>query len=318
MIVSHLDEIMKPTTPLPQGLSHPAHRAEFHSAQNFKLNGSERQNIKKRFGRAYTEPVLHALDIAMRRGAYTREEHELHNLHRLVHGAKHARAYLHRYNDLAGQPDDMLDYLRFFSEASSDYFTRQVDAGDNVSEILKSHFQEIGRSNRNKTIKPVGKIALEMIGCFQRGDWESTDIIDEPIRGLGKRLRANADLGYQELETPGQKQITYRFFKLPILSAEGTHDFGLLTRRRKVADVLTNLGIFKQSHAVVAFKFLEENTQELASEVPFGTIDRNGAAYKIGLQFEDDIRSQQGISVATIPVSAHYLAIAKQSAERPV
>ncbi|HPR09561.1 MAG TPA: hypothetical protein PLT04_03240 [Candidatus Saccharibacteria bacterium] len=297
---------------LPQGLSHPGDRFGFFTAAREELSDIERENIRARYPEEQVGGIIEFLGMGAMRDAARRQSLELENAALLIGNGPHQASYTAAYNELAGNKDTLPEYLGFFSRLTKDFFAREPVSTERT-DIIEEHCQEIGAQLPQSRLRPVTKVALELLGCFQRGDWEGTAIVDDPMRKLREELLADRRYGYKELETPGQKKITYRFEKLPDNKAGEGHAFGLITRRRNVANVLGNIGIFKQSHGLVVIDYLDEKIKQLVDKVGFGVIDKNGAATMVGKQFEADITSEKGASRAIVPTSAHYLMLAKRS-----
>ena len=302
------------THELANGLSHPAHRKKegFLAAATAAFSAEELSNLERRYPADRVGEIVTALELGTIRDATRRQNLELENVGHLIWESSNPDSYAERYNALAGNSSRLLEYIDFFQQASQELFARKASPY-NPPEVIRKHIEDLGLQRPVAAQAEVGKVALELLGCFQRGNWEGTAIIDDPMRKLREELLADPRYGYQELETPGQKKITYRFEKLPDNKAGEGHAFGVITRRRNVANVFGNIGIFKQSHGIVVIDYLDEKTKQLVDKVGFGVIDKNGAATMVGKQFEADITSEKGASRAIVPPSAHYLMLAKRS-----
>ena len=213
------------THELQAGLSHPADRRRFIEAATMPMSPDELTNLERRYPPEMVGEIVIALELNTVKDAIRRQNFELQNAGHLLWESPNAAQYTQKYNDLAGNIGRQLDYIRFFSQVTNDFFAREEIAPP-AREVIQEHIAELGITHPEKSITRVSRLALELLGCFQRGDWEGTASVDDPMRQLREQLIADPRFGYRELETPGQKQITYRFEKLPDNVAGEGHAYG--------------------------------------------------------------------------------------------
>ncbi|MEO6761341.1 MAG: hypothetical protein ABI220_03115 [Candidatus Saccharimonadales bacterium] len=224
------------------------------------------------------------------------------------------------YERFAGNPEKIAEYVCWFGK------------------LALRHFSETPRG------KFSNKIGLELGGKMQGGDWESTSDLDNMVRRLPAQSMTMPQLKGKLLEGEDRLRPSYRFMSMGV---ENSHNpdsfgFGIIRRRRGVADLLVNYGedygtdliikIFKESTGLVVMRELDRDsrvgirqdvlthplanrlfnitTEKEKESVPIAWSNpQNGtpAALMAGKVFEDAIRGEKGKSKDIVPVSAHYV-----------
>lgn len=303
------------THPMPPTISHPADRGGMYSESHSTLNEKQRDNLEMRFGSNFG-PIESALEIASLWDIKERQHKELSTIFHILGYSENPATDAEQYNRLAGDTKNIPQFLQFFSRISERVLSGSVETRPTSGNpILDAHFAQLdlGRKSEepsNGTNSNMGKMALEIAGTIQKGDWDGTSQLDGIFRQLKITLEQMPESQFECLERPGQQRPTYRYHSIPMEDG-GDHDFGLIHRRRKVANAF-GVGIFKQSHGLVVVEHLPRELREQAHRVEYGTVDRNSVAARIGRQFEEEIRAEKGSSRAIVPTSAHYLAITKR------
>lgn len=303
------------THPMPATISHPADRTAMFAETHSTLTEKQRDNLELRFG-SNADSIESALEIATLWDVTERQNKELSTIFHILGYSEDAVADAKQYNELAGDTKNIPQFLQFFSRISERVLSSSVEARPTLGNpIVDAHFAELAlgpnaEAADSQTQAGVGKMALEIAGTIQKGDWDGTSDLDAIFRQLKITLESMSDAQFECLEKPGQQRPTYRYHSIPMEDG-GDHDFGLIHRRRKVANAF-GVGIFKQSHGLVVVEHLSRDLREQAQRVAYGTVERNGIAARIGRQFEEEIRAEKGASLAIVPTSAHYLAITKR------
>lgn len=184
------------------------------------------------------------------------------------------------------------------------------------------------------------KYGLELYGVIQHGDWNATANIDAAIRGLPEQL----EVEYKDAHTltnydkKAKAKLSYRYQPLlhldqhPVricdMEVESPYDFGVVRRRRAVADVAFRglpvvVEVFKESTALVLVDLLPPIEQKILKErrsllavgkKHMSTLDPDDllivdSANKFaGKRFELGIEDSRRESRDIIPVSSNYIA----------
>lgn len=210
-------------------------------------------NTRDNTGKLFSvESLIGALKLATDRTCRNRLDHENENLSKLAL----SDAEMRLYRSMAGQPEYIGEYVRFFARAAV-----------NISE------REAVDEDRSKN-----KVVLDAGGNLQIGDWESTVPLDTMCEELlPERLKAlDPHIDIRLLKTKRERIIKYKFFPQFIEgeSYGSAFEYGIVRRRRGVANfwipVLDQNGEtkvveveqVKQATAMVVMRMLEEPDME--------------------------------------------------------
>lgn len=98
---------------------------------------------------------------------------------------------------------------------------------------------------------PEGKVALELGGVRQSGDWDGTFVVDGAVDRALAALKYVHQAKHAIVRSPVSTSISYRLGKIDVATDRGVQSHVLLVRRRPEADVVieenNRLHVFKQS-----------------------------------------------------------------------
>lgn len=308
-------------------VDHPAN-ASYLAACSQVPDEIQQQKLRERFvsSEVHTDPelVIERLGMASVRAGADRQRCE-----REVVGAGgfalDARG-LKKYESLAGNPKRMAEYAVWFGMNAIEYFR---------------HTADLCATNR------MHKVALELGGKLQGGDWESTGDLDNMARLLPYQAIALRGLDGVLYEGRTRLAPKYRFMPLWREWDQAAYkrgearwlpfDFGLIRRRRPVLDLIVQRGdtrqkidMYKESLGLVVMAELTREQRRIVREdvrdnprrnvfmIRNSNVEGSGriprlpqgdtiAATAIGGVFETDIKSLPGSSRDIVPVSAHYV-----------
>lgn len=183
-------------------------------------------------------------------------------------------------------------------------------------------------------LRSASKVVGELGGKHQFGDWECTGALDGMVKDLPRQLddidpRTEVEI----LEDNTGLYLANNYFFRPIfreqdgIALDHSFRYGILRRRRPVANITLSFGetvkLYKQSNAVVLVNYLPAESSriilaEYADLDPAryaylqGTSNTEGAI-EAGLGFERARSEEQGVTLDIMPISAHYLMIARDA-----
>lgn len=183
-------------------------------------------------------------------------------------------------------------------------------------------------------LRSSGKVVGELGGKHQFGDWECTGPLDDMVKDLPRQL---ADIDprteVEVLEDDTGLYLANNYYFRPIfgeqdgIALDHSFRYGILRRRRPVANITLSFGetikLYKQSNAVVAVNYLPaESSRIILAE--YADLDparyaylqgasNTEAAIEVGLAFERAKSEAQGATRDILPISAHYLMVAREA-----
>lgn len=168
----------------------------------------------------------------------------------------------------------------------------------------------------------VAKITMQLAGKRQFGAWDATHELDEFARAIPQELKNVAPEA--EVNNVGNNPERHNRYEFrPIFTNEeqttGCADYGIVRRRRPVADILLPgslpIEIFKESRALVIASQTDEYTRALMRnstgkllELGVTSPDLELAA-ATGNAFERAIKELKGRTRDVLPISADYFAV---------
>lgn len=169
----------------------------------------------------------------------------------------------------------------------------------------------------------VAKVSLQLAGKRQFGDWDCTHELDEFARAIPAELQKVEPATVVKLvggDRTRHNRYEFRPLDLETQSQPGRIDYGIIRRRRPVADIflprLLPIEIFKESRAVLVTGQTDEFTRELITDNAelLSSEERDeeihsAVAAATGNAFERAITALKGRTRDVIPVSADYFAV---------
>jgi hypothetical protein len=255
--------------------------------------------------------IMHAVATASRRTDTERAVHERENVSKLLLSPEQHADYL----ALAGDPARVVEYFRWFDAAATDVYNRLKNP---------EHFKEYEQHING--IRKIGKIALELGGKRQVGDWGSTKRLDAMARSIPVHLQAEDEAIIEVFDDPSHpSQLSYTF--KPLRPSEGRPserlDYGIVRRRRRLADIsmggLLLIELFKDSAAVIILDRLlpDEHTTIVAPYLPGMVAEAELLARSrevAGTVFEHAI-ADKDLTQTVTPLSAQILMLVRAPRE---
>ncbi|HSX31355.1 MAG TPA: hypothetical protein VLE99_05550 [Candidatus Saccharimonadales bacterium] len=282
-------------------IDHPSQEGWFDVAGH-DITHAESVALGERFRRTdeNVDELIAAVSTATLRMAMHRYTHERVSSRLLrMHAAQYAD-----YKGYAGNPRKVGEYMRWFGRLAVVGFTYPEREMDPIYD------------------QPRKKLALELGGKRQAGDWNCTGDLDAMIQDIPAQLSAvDPNIGVKSLL--GQR-LALNYLLTPMYNWKwpGAFDYALLRRRRAVFDVqdgprLTR--VFKESLGLVVMGQLEERERQLVygpcTRASYKATKNDTPANAAGRVFEDIVFSRRDTATDIVPISAQYLMMAYAPAD---
>jgi hypothetical protein len=301
------------TGPFNADIDHPLQLGWTHAGLNAFESGVLHDVLQERFGDR-SQDEFNRLGRAVVSASHSvdayREAHERANLPKLQLDEKGLRLYA----KLAAGEEYLKEQIEWFGGAALSAFQRAniVMARRAWSEDQRKEIEKEKDDMRMLFGGTIGKIALEVRGKRQFGDWLSTKKLDEEVRSIPEMFSTRT------YDDPAEQQRAYKLEGRIHFDAEQPFEHIIIRRRRIVADI-GKVEIFKESTGLVVWSELSDEDKEyIHRHINLQGVEpenieaekRKVWAYRIGEIFEIAI-AEKDSTKKVIPLSAHYVKLVR-------